>query len=205
MACANQPTGRESKVDVRMIVEHGGAGTQKMPLTPAIHATAARLPQTEQRQGARVTTWVQTVSESRHALSPAEEGGDRGPSAALGPGLGQQCADAGGRPPVLEPLQGGQRRRHDVIRRGASRCGAPRGERRDVQLVVGTEHERSAQRLPHRVISAAPRHLQRPMQGLVGGPPGDDRRQELDDARARASHGGGTQIERRDVGGGRDR
>ena len=82
------------------------------------------------------------MSETWNRATLAQPFGERCAGVRRRVGLGEQRQRVHGCAAVTKPFQGREGGGDDVVRRSACGSHAPAGERRDVQFVVGAEHER---------------------------------------------------------------
>ena len=101
----------------------------------------------EDGRGTRIALGVERMAEAVDALAPLKPGGKRGAQVLLRAERGQHRLGPGARPAVLRAFERGEAGNdHGVGRR--SRGGhAAGGERRDVQLVVGAQHQHGAHKV----------------------------------------------------------
>ena len=147
-----------------------------------VHLIPAGLRQPDQQLRTGIARRIQRMAEPRHAFSTAQTACHHGPGAPRCLSLRNERKHPLRGSPVLVAFQRRHRGRDDIIGRGAGRRCAPGGKRRNVQFVVRAQDQRRSNHVGDRIALRRPGGLYCPVNGRPRVAPGDDCRQQPDDA-----------------------
>ncbi|MNV26508.1 hypothetical protein D3C71_1176310 [compost metagenome] len=147
----------EQAVDVRVLpAVFSGSGNHGFDMLHPFAVATAFAQQAQHFGAARVAVGVEQVIEAGEFIAASPAFGDEGCRRAAGLRIEQQCMRACGRAAVAGARQRGQTGAHRGVQMRAGGGDHARCERRDVQFMVGTQHQRRAHHVRETRIAGTP-------------------------------------------------